>query len=114
MTTPLTDPVPPGTRAARVSRRINRLIGPSPLRRRGFGVLEHTGRRSGREYHNPLRRRGRPDSTEGYIAFTHRVGTDCYQNLVSGPGAFRTARARHEVANPRLVSTAETPIARLL
>jgi deazaflavin-dependent oxidoreductase (nitroreductase family) len=68
----------------------------------GFGVVVHTGRRSGRQYRTPVnvfRRRG------GYVlALTYGAEADWVRNvLASGTCALETRGRRFLLSRPRLI-----------
>ncbi len=87
----------------RVTNRITRLIaGWLP----GFGIVVHTGRRSGRVYRTPVNvfRGG-----DGYrIALTYGPESDWVRNVIAAGGCELVRSGRHiMLANPRIVSDPE-------
>lgn len=83
----------------------------------GLGIVEHTGRRSGRRYRTPVnvfRRDG------GFtIALTYGPGTDWAKNVLAAGGADITYRGRsYTVTHPRVITdehrTAVPPPVRLI
>jgi deazaflavin-dependent oxidoreductase (nitroreductase family) len=84
----------------------------NPLLRRfatvlpGYGLLEHTGRKSGRVYRTPLNVFRRPGGFSIVIAYGHE--SDWLRNLYAAGGAHLTCRARrYALSNPRVVSGPE-------
>jgi deazaflavin-dependent oxidoreductase (nitroreductase family) len=80
----------------------NRVTRPFAARLPGFGVVIHTGRRTGRTYSVPVvvfRRR------EGYeFALTYGRGDWVKNVLHEGRAQLQTRGRRHELTNPRVVS----------
>jgi deazaflavin-dependent oxidoreductase (nitroreductase family) len=92
-----------GTRAARFNRLVtNRITGPLAPWLPLFGVVVHTGRRSGREYRTPVNvfRHG-----DGFvIALTYGPESDWVRNVTAAGGCdLITRRKRHTFTTPRLV-----------
>jgi len=88
---------------AKFNRRVtNRVLGPLAAWLPGFGVLAHTGRRSGSRYLTPVnvfRSRG------GYlVALTYGPQSDWVRNVLAAGGCeLRTGGRWHRLASPRLV-----------
>ena len=68
----------------------------------GFGIVEHTGRRSGRQYRTPVNVFRTPD---GYvIALTYGSDTDWVKNVLAAQGCSLLVRGqRVQLNDPRLV-----------
>ena len=92
-----------GRRVARFNRRVtNRITGPLAPWLPLFGVVVHTGRRSGREYHTPVN----VFRTDGgfVIALTYGPEADWVRNVLAADGcALITRGRRHSLTAPRLV-----------
>lgn len=73
----------------------------------GFGIVIHTGRRSGRTYETPVN----VFRTEGGFVFALTYGrADWVQNVMAaGSARLRTRRTVHEIANPRIVAAPRHP-----
>jgi deazaflavin-dependent oxidoreductase (nitroreductase family) len=83
------------------SRVVNHLVRPLAPYLPGFGVLTHTGRRTGRQYSIPLNVFPRGDRY--FFALTYGPGTDWVRNvLASGTCTLRTRRGRVRLIRPRL------------
>jgi deazaflavin-dependent oxidoreductase (nitroreductase family) len=69
----------------------------------GFGIVEHTGRRSGRAYRTPVNVFRAPD---GYvIALTYGSDTDWVKNVVEAGGCSLMVRGRRvRLSDPRIVT----------
>jgi deazaflavin-dependent oxidoreductase (nitroreductase family) len=69
----------------------------------GFGIVEHTGRRSGRVYRTPVNVFRAPD---GYvIALTYGSDTDWVKNVVQAGGCSLMVRGRRvRLSGPRIVT----------
>lgn len=77
----------------RFNRRVtNRVLGPMVARLPWFGILEHTGRRSGRAYRTPVMLFG--SGTQRVIAMTYGPDTDWARNVVAAGGATVVQRGR--------------------
>lgn len=78
---------------ARFNRRVtNRLLGPLAPHLPGFGVVVHTGRKTGRRYRTPVNVFRRPD---GYvIALTYGPDTDWVRNVLANGGCTLETRGR--------------------
>ena len=91
---------------ARFNRRVtNRLGAPAATRLPGFGLIEHTGRRTGRAYRTPVVafRRG----ARYMIAMPYGRRTDWARNiLASGGCTLTTSRGRIRLTKPRLLVAA--------
>ena len=68
----------------------------------GFGVIEHQGRRSGRQYRTPVNVFGVPG---GYlVALTYGRDSDWVKNVLAGNGGILQVRGRRiRVVDPRIV-----------
>jgi deazaflavin-dependent oxidoreductase (nitroreductase family) len=84
---------PLGRRIARVNRRFtNHLTRPFATRLPGFGVVIHTGRRSGREYRTPVNVFSAPG---GYVlAPTYGAESDWVRNVLAAGGCELVTRGR--------------------
>jgi deazaflavin-dependent oxidoreductase (nitroreductase family) len=84
---------PLGRGMARFNRRVtNRLTGPFAAWLPGFGIVVHTGRRSGRAYRTPVNVFGRPG---GYvIALTYGVEAQWVKNVTAAGGCELITRGR--------------------
>lgn len=81
-----------------VTNRATRLVAPWLP---GFGVVTHTGRRSGRAYETPVNVFVRPG---GYVvALTYGRGDWVRNVLAAGGGRLRTRGRVHSVGNPRVI-----------
>jgi deazaflavin-dependent oxidoreductase (nitroreductase family) len=88
---------------ARVNRRVtNHLLGPLAARLPGFGVVTHSGRKSGRRYRTPV---GVFAAADGYVvALTYGKDTDWVRNVVAAGGCELEIRGRHvRLTAPRVV-----------
>jgi deazaflavin-dependent oxidoreductase (nitroreductase family) len=88
---------------ALANRRVtNRLLGPIVARTPGFGVVIHTGRKSGRRYRTPV---GVFVASGGYvIALTYGKDTDWVRNVVAAGGCELEIRRRAvRLTDPRVV-----------
>jgi deazaflavin-dependent oxidoreductase (nitroreductase family) len=84
---------------------LNRLTRPLARHLPGFGVVVHTGRKTGRQYRTPVnvfRRRGHAD---GYvIALTYGRESEWVRNVLAGGGCVLETRGRTvRLTQPRLV-----------
>ena len=71
----------------------------------GFGILIHTGRRSGRVYRTPVN--AFRDGDDYLIALTYGAEADWVRNVLADGGcALVTRRREVRLANPRLVTDA--------
>ena len=91
-----------GRRVAHFNRRVtNRVTGPLAPRLPGFGVVVHTGRKSGREYRTPVnvfRSDGR-----FVIALTYGAEADWVRNVLAAGGCVLISRGRrHALTAPRV------------
>jgi deazaflavin-dependent oxidoreductase (nitroreductase family) len=93
----------PAPRAlARINRLFtNRLLSPLAARLPGFGIIVHTGRKSGRQYRTPVlifRRGG------GYVvALTYGPDSDWVRNVLASGGCTLETRGHHiTLVSPRL------------
>src|SRR5262249_60485906 len=79
----------------------NRLLGGLATRLPGFGVVLHTGRRSGRRYRTPVNVFRTPN---GYLfALTYGSGAEWVKNVVVAKGCELVTRGRTErLVNPRV------------
>jgi deazaflavin-dependent oxidoreductase (nitroreductase family) len=92
---------------ARVNRRIT-----NPITRRfagwlpPFAIVEHRGRRSGRQYRTPV---FAFPATDGWVvALTYGAHTDWVENvLAAGGGRLKARRRWRDVTSPRLLRGAE-------
>lgn len=82
-------------RMAAVNRGVaNRVLGPVAARLPGFGVIEHTGRRSGRRYRTPVAVFAVPD---GYVlAIIYGTESDWVRNVLAAGGCELRIRGRVE------------------
>jgi deazaflavin-dependent oxidoreductase (nitroreductase family) len=93
-------PAPRGL--ARFNRAVtNRILGPLARRLPGFGVIGHTGRKTGRHYQTPVNVFRRPG---GYaIALTYGADSDWVHNVLAADGATLLTRGRRvPLCRPRL------------
>jgi deazaflavin-dependent oxidoreductase (nitroreductase family) len=91
---------------ARFNRRLtNRLLGPLATRLPGFGVVVHTGRKTGRRYRTPVNVFRRPG---GYVvALTYGPDSEWVRNvLASGRCALEIRGRTLQLSRPRLVHDA--------
>ncbi len=87
---------------ARANRRVtNPILGPVLTKLPGFGVVVHTGRRSGRQYRTPI---GLFAHDGGYvIALTYGPDTEWVQNILASGGCIVEMRGRSlGLTRPRL------------
>jgi deazaflavin-dependent oxidoreductase (nitroreductase family) len=91
---------------ARVNRRVtNRLTGIFAGRAPGFGIVIHTGRRSGREYRTPVN--AFRDGDDYLIALTYGAQADWVRNVLAAGGCALLTRGRAvRLTNPRIVTDA--------
>jgi deazaflavin-dependent oxidoreductase (nitroreductase family) len=84
-----------GRRMAAVNRRVtNRLTGPLAPHLPGFGIIVHTGRRSGRRYRTPVNVFRAPG---GYVvALTYGRDSEWVRNVVAAGGCELETRGRRE------------------
>ncbi len=78
----------------------------------GFGIIDHTGRRSGRAYRTPV---NVFQTLEGYVvALTYGSDTDWVKNVLAAGGCSLTVRGRQvRLSNPRIVrneSNSDVPV----
>jgi deazaflavin-dependent oxidoreductase (nitroreductase family) len=80
----------------------NRITGPVANRLPGFGVIRHTGRKSGRGYRTPVNVFAVPD---GYVvALTYGAGTDWVRNVRAAGGCDLETRGHVEhLVSPEVV-----------
>jgi deazaflavin-dependent oxidoreductase (nitroreductase family) len=86
-----------------MNRRVtNHVLGPLARFLPGFGVITHTGRRSGRAYRTPVNVFRRPG---GYaVALTYGSQSDWVRNVLAEGGCVLETRGRHvALTHPRLV-----------
>ena len=91
-----------GRRMATFNRHVtNRLLSGLATRLTGFGVVLHTGRRSGRRYRTPVNVFRTPN---GYLfALTYGSGAEWVKNVVAAKGCELVTRGRTErLVNPRV------------
>jgi deazaflavin-dependent oxidoreductase (nitroreductase family) len=89
---------------ARFNRSVtNRLTGPLAPWLPGFGVVIHTGRRSGTRYRTPVNVFGRPGG--GFVmALTYGPDAEWVRNVLAGGGCALQTRGRTlSLSHPRLV-----------
>lgn len=67
----------------------------------GFGIVRHTGRRSGRAYRTPVN--AFPTDGGFAILLTYGEGTDWLRNLRAGGGELVHRRKRYQLAAPRVL-----------
>lgn len=80
----------------------NRVSRPLAGRIRGFGVVIHKGRRSGREYRTPVNVFRRDGGFE--LALTYGPDADWVKNVVAAGGTDLKYRGRiYSLTNPRMV-----------
>jgi deazaflavin-dependent oxidoreductase (nitroreductase family) len=92
-----------GRRVAHFNRLVtNRLTLPLAPWLPGFGVVEHTGRTSRRQYRTPVNVFQAPD---GYlIALTYGTDSDWVKNVLAGNGCELTTRGqRHRLISPEII-----------
>ncbi|WP_031467259.1 hypothetical protein [Sciscionella sediminilitoris] len=97
--------MPLSTRLARFNRTVtNPILGRLAPWCPAFGVIYHRGRRSGREYHNPICVFRRRDGHPGFVvALTYGSRTDWVRNvLAAGECELVTRRRRHRLTEPAL------------
>ena len=88
---------------ARFNRRVtNRVLMPLVRHAPGFGIVIHTGRRSGREYRTPVL--GFRDGDHITFALTYGPNTDWVRNILAAGGGRLVSRGQTlQLAEPRLV-----------
>ncbi|SRR6266540_2563222 len=85
-----------GRRMAAFNRSVtNRLTRPAATRLPGFGVVVHTGRRSGRRYRTPVNVFPAPDGVY-VIALTYGPGADWVRNVMAAGRCDLETRGRVE------------------
>lgn len=91
-------------RVARFNRRVtNRITRPFADRLPGFGIVIHTGRKSGRTYRTPIN--VFRDGNDYIIALTYGPETDWVRNVQAAGGCQIVTRGRRiSLTNPRLVT----------
>jgi len=91
-------------RVARFNRRAtNRITRPFAGRLPGFGIVIHTGRKSGRTYRTPIN--VFRDGNDYIIALTYGAETDWVRNVQAAGGCQIVTRGRRiSLTNPRLVT----------
>ncbi len=91
---------------ARLNRRaVNRLAATFAGRAPGFGIVIHTGRRSGRAYRTPVN--AFRDGNDYLIALTYGAETDWVRNVLAAGGCALLTRGREvRLASPRIVMDA--------
>lgn len=74
----------------------------------GFGVVTHTGRRSGERFRTPI---NVFDRAGGYlVALTYGAESDWVKNVLAAGGcALDTRRREHQLTNPRLLHRDVSP-----
>lgn len=78
---------------ARFNRRVtNRILGPVLTKLPGFGVIVHTGRRTGRQYRTPVNLFARDGGF--VIALTYGPKTEWVQNVLASGGCVVEQRGR--------------------
>ncbi|HEX2037502.1 MAG TPA: nitroreductase family deazaflavin-dependent oxidoreductase [Chloroflexota bacterium] len=87
---------------AKVNRRVtNRILGPLATTLPGFGIVEHTGRKSGHRYRTPVNVFSRPGGF--VIALTYGPRSEWVQNvLASGGCTLETRAGTWHLTQPRL------------
>ena len=91
---------------ARLNRRFtNRLLMPVAKRTKGFAIVNHVGRRSGKHYQTPLNYF--PDGDDVIIALTYGPDTDWLANIASGPATFEVRGSRRPIEGFEMVERAE-------
>jgi deazaflavin-dependent oxidoreductase (nitroreductase family) len=90
-------------RISRFNKRVtNRLTGPLAPRLPGFGLVIHTGRRSGTRYETPVNVFTRDDGF--VIALTYGVQSDWVQNVIAAGGCELVTRGRRRrLERPEIV-----------
>src|SRR5947207_13337568 len=88
---------------ARFNRRVtNRLLTPLVMRLPGFGIVVHTGRKTGREYRTPVNVFRRGDRVS--IALTYGPDADWVRNILAQGGCLLETRGRTQpLSRPRVV-----------
>jgi deazaflavin-dependent oxidoreductase (nitroreductase family) len=110
--------MPLSQRVARFNRRVtNRITRPFADRLPRFGIVIHTGRRSGRTYRTPVN--VFRDGNDYIIALTYGAETDWVRNVQAAGGCQLVTRGRRiSLTNPRLVTDARRqwapPLVRLI
>ncbi len=94
--------MPAGRRLARFNRSFaNRVVGPFFLRLPGYGAVDHTGRKSGRQYRTPVKLFRHGD--DYVITRPYGAGCDWVKNgLAAGSCELVTRGERIAVTDPRL------------
>ncbi|HST90378.1 MAG TPA: nitroreductase family deazaflavin-dependent oxidoreductase [Ktedonobacterales bacterium] len=110
--------MPLSQRVARFNRRVtNHITRPFADRLPRFGIVIHTGRRSGRTYRTPVN--VFRDGNDYIIALTYGAETDWVRNVQAAGGCQLVTRGRRiSLTNPRLVTDARRqwapPLVRLI
>lgn len=100
---------------ARFNRRVtNRLATPLVGRLPGFGLIEHTGRRTGRTYRTPVLAFCEPGRY--VIALTYGPSTDWVRNVLAAGGCTLVTQGRRlALQRPRLIRAEKRrPVPRLV
>jgi deazaflavin-dependent oxidoreductase (nitroreductase family) len=86
-----------------MNRRVtNHLLGPLAARAPWFGVITHTGRKSGRRYRTPVSVFAAPGGR--VVALTYGKDSDWVRNVVAAGGCeLETRRQREQLTAPRIV-----------
>jgi len=80
----------------------NRILGPLAVWLPGFGVLTHTGRKSGRHFRTPIKVFPTPGGF--LIALTYGPNSQWVQNVLAAGGAeLETRRTHYHLSNPVVV-----------
>lgn len=96
-----------GRRMARFNRAVtNRVLGPVAHRLPGFGIVVHTGRRSGRTHRTPV---NAFRSADGYVfALTYGHDAQWVRNVLAARGCSLITRGReHRLLDPVLFTDAQ-------
>lgn len=84
------------------NRHANRFLGPVMRVLPGFGVVVHTGRKTGRQYRTPVKVFSRP--RDYFIALTYGLDVDWVRNVLASGGCTLETRGRAlRLTRPRLV-----------
>ena len=88
---------------AKFNRRVtNRILGPAALWLPGFGIIAHTGRKSGKTYRTPVNL-FRVDGRY-LVALTYGPGSDWVRNVIAAGGCDLVRHnSRIHLSEPRLV-----------
>lgn len=99
---------------ARANRRVtNRILGPLAANLPGFGIVVHTGRKTGRTYRTPVLAFRR--DSRYTVALTYGAGSDWVQNVLARGGCTLESRGRAtRLTTPRVYETPSLSACRAL